>query len=125
MMTLASFWASGVRSSGSPVRMFAPPDSIASATTRASIVLEPPVRPRSFVSRDARGMLRHGHDGADFDVTDPPGSTLWQLLNGDDLDTSPPTPLELHSAGEVGLDLAAVEPRLPDRTWHLRIAHSR
>jgi hypothetical protein len=63
-----------------------------------------------FVSRDARGLLGPGHDSADLDVSsDPPGSTLWQLLNGNGLGTSPPTPLELHSSGEVGLDLAAVE----------------
>ena len=63
-----------------------------------------------FVAKDARGVLRLRKDGTDLDVSsDPPGSTLWQLLGRDALDAPPTTPLELHSSCERGLDLEAVE----------------
>jgi hypothetical protein len=62
------------------------------------------------VSRDEHGVLGREHDGEDLDVSsDPPGATLWQLLEGSDSDTRPPTALDLHTSCEVGLDLAAVE----------------
>jgi uncharacterized membrane protein len=63
-----------------------------------------------FVARDTFGVLRLRKDGTDLDVSsDPPGSTLWELLDGNGLDAPPTTPLELHSSCETGLDLAAVE----------------
>ena len=63
-----------------------------------------------LVSRDAQGRLELHHDGGDLDLgSDPPGSTLWQLLGGNGFDTSPSVPLELHSSCETGLDLASVE----------------
>ncbi len=63
-----------------------------------------------FVYRDRDGTLGHAPGGLDVDVSsDPPGSTLWQLLNGDSAETGQPSPLELQSSCEIGLDLAAVE----------------
>jgi uncharacterized membrane protein len=64
-----------------------------------------------LVSKDERGILGPVTTGGADRYLGPAatGSTLWQLLDGTGVATSPATPLELHSAGEVGLDLEAVE----------------
>jgi uncharacterized membrane protein len=64
-----------------------------------------------LVSRDARGILGLATTvGADLNLSsDPTGSTLWQVLDGNAFETASTAALELHSACEVGLDLEAVE----------------
>jgi len=63
-----------------------------------------------FVSRDEFGMFEPRPHVGDLNVSsDPPGSTLWQLFDGDGIEARPLTGLELHSACEVGLDLTAIE----------------
>jgi hypothetical protein len=50
-----------------------------------------------FVSKDERGILGPATtDGTDLDLgVAQTGSTLWQLLDGNGVATSPTTPLEL------------------------------
>jgi hypothetical protein len=63
-----------------------------------------------YVSRDEHGVLSRKHDGEDLVFSSASsGTTLWQLLEGNDSDTPPPSSVELHPSGEVGLDLVAVE----------------
>jgi hypothetical protein len=63
-----------------------------------------------YVSRDEHGALSRERDGEDLGFSSAPsGTTLWQLLEGNDSDTPPPASVELHPSGEVGLDLVAVE----------------
>jgi hypothetical protein len=63
-----------------------------------------------YVSRDEHGVLGREHDVEDLGFSSAPsGTTLWQLLEGNDGDTPPPASVELHTSGEVGLDLVAVE----------------
>ena len=62
------------------------------------------------LSKDERGVIRVGPECIGAHVSSvPAGATLWQLLIGGDADQSPVTPLDLRSAAEIGLDLAAVE----------------
>jgi hypothetical protein len=84
-----------------------------------------------FVSKDERGILGPATTGG-TDISlglDATGSTLWQLLDGNRVATSPTTPLELHSACEIGLDLEAVESLAyriePDTTALLMLVETR
>jgi hypothetical protein len=84
-----------------------------------------------FVSKDERGLLGPATtSGIDLNLgVAATGSTLWQLLDGNGVATSPTTPLELHSAREVGLDLEAVESLAyriePDTTALLMLVETR
>jgi uncharacterized membrane protein len=63
-----------------------------------------------YVSRDERGRFRVCHAGVDPDArSDPITSSLWQLLDGEDLESLPSASFTLDSWGDVGLDLATVE----------------
>jgi hypothetical protein len=63
-----------------------------------------------YVSRDERGVLGREHDGEDLGFSSASsGTTLWQLLEGNDSDTPPPASVELRPSGEVGLDLVSAE----------------
>ena len=65
----------------------------------------------SYVSKDARGVLRVEPWSEHFvgDGTSPDGTVLWQLLKGDSSYESARAPLEFRGVGEIGLDLVAVE----------------
>jgi hypothetical protein len=82
------------------------------------------------VSKDERGILRLAATAsAGLNLSsDSTGSTLWQLLDGNDFEAST-APLELHSACEVGLDLEAVESLAyriePDTTALLMLVETR
>lgn len=52
-----------------------------------------------YISKDEHGRFRGDRNG----------STLWQLLEGDETEAVLAVPLELSSAAEVGLDLTAAE----------------
>ena len=63
-----------------------------------------------YVSKDEDGTfrVREGDHGLGV-CSIPAESTLRQMLDGEDSGVLPAASLDLHSAGEVGLDLVAVE----------------
>ena len=63
-----------------------------------------------YISNDEQGVFRVDHHSEDLDVPSTSAkSVLWRLLAEDDSDPLPAMSLDVNRAGDVGLDLTAVE----------------